>query len=284
MSRFGSAQVRASGTVGGNIANGSPIGDLAPALIAVGARVELRKGDDLARACRWRISSSPTASRTARPANMSRALEVPLLGYDARLSRLQGVEALRRGHFRGDGRLPSDAGGPAHRRRAHRLWRHGGDAEARRATPKRRSSARASTIPRAGAPARAAIASDFTPLTDMRASAAYRSEVAANLLIRALMEISGAERADPHRRPPCCRIESPSFPSFRWRAKPRSSTSRTRMIPRACMCAARRPISTTSASPRARCMSASAWPTRRRGRCAASISPPFAPRPASSPC
>src|SRR5882757_554207 len=32
--RFGSKQVRISGTVGGNIANGSPIGDLAPALIA----------------------------------------------------------------------------------------------------------------------------------------------------------------------------------------------------------------------------------------------------------
>ena len=38
MRRFGSAQVRASGTVGGNIANGSPIGDLAPALIALGSR------------------------------------------------------------------------------------------------------------------------------------------------------------------------------------------------------------------------------------------------------
>ena len=42
---FGSKQVRASGTVGGNIANGSPIGDLAPALIALGGRVVLRKGD-----------------------------------------------------------------------------------------------------------------------------------------------------------------------------------------------------------------------------------------------
>ena len=45
MRRFGSKQVRASGTVGGNIANGSPIGDLAPALIALGGRVVLRKGD-----------------------------------------------------------------------------------------------------------------------------------------------------------------------------------------------------------------------------------------------
>src|SRR6185437_6216956 len=44
MRRFGSIQVRASGTVGGNIANGSPIGDLAPALIALGGKVVLRKG------------------------------------------------------------------------------------------------------------------------------------------------------------------------------------------------------------------------------------------------
>ncbi len=42
--RFAGAQVRAVGTIGGNIANGSPIGDSMPALIALGARVLLRKG------------------------------------------------------------------------------------------------------------------------------------------------------------------------------------------------------------------------------------------------
>ncbi len=42
--RLGSVQVRNSGTIGGNIANGSPIGDMAPALIALGATVNLRKG------------------------------------------------------------------------------------------------------------------------------------------------------------------------------------------------------------------------------------------------
>ncbi|MEQ1650011.1 MAG: FAD binding domain-containing protein, partial [Hyphomicrobiaceae bacterium] len=47
MRRFGSVQVRNSGTIGGNIANGSPIGDLAPCLIALGATVELRCGDEL---------------------------------------------------------------------------------------------------------------------------------------------------------------------------------------------------------------------------------------------
>jgi xanthine dehydrogenase small subunit len=39
----------------------------------------------------------------------------------------------------------------------------------------------------------AALAGDFTPLTDMRASAAYRAQVAANLLRKALIEVAGAE-------------------------------------------------------------------------------------------
>ena len=40
--RYGSAQVRAAATIGGNIANGSPIGDNPPALIALGATLHLR--------------------------------------------------------------------------------------------------------------------------------------------------------------------------------------------------------------------------------------------------
>ena len=58
-------QVRASGTIGGNIANGSPIGDTPPMLIALGATLTLRQGKRRCARCRWRISSSPTASRTA---------------------------------------------------------------------------------------------------------------------------------------------------------------------------------------------------------------------------
>ena len=42
--RIGAQQVRNSGTIGGNIANGSPIGDTPPALIALDAKLILRKG------------------------------------------------------------------------------------------------------------------------------------------------------------------------------------------------------------------------------------------------
>ena len=44
--RYGSTQVRNAATIGGNIANGSPIGDSPPALIALGAQLYLRCGDD----------------------------------------------------------------------------------------------------------------------------------------------------------------------------------------------------------------------------------------------
>lgn len=43
--RIAGLQVRNAGTIGGNIANGSPIGDMPPALIALGATVTLRRGD-----------------------------------------------------------------------------------------------------------------------------------------------------------------------------------------------------------------------------------------------
>ncbi|QMU58826.1 MAG: 2Fe-2S iron-sulfur cluster binding domain-containing protein [Boseongicola sp.] len=43
--RYGSEQVRQAATIGGNVANGSPIGDNPPALIALGATLHLRKGD-----------------------------------------------------------------------------------------------------------------------------------------------------------------------------------------------------------------------------------------------
>ncbi len=43
--RYGSVQIRNAATLGGNIANGSPIGDNPPALIAAGAEVRLRQGN-----------------------------------------------------------------------------------------------------------------------------------------------------------------------------------------------------------------------------------------------
>ena len=190
LQRFGSAQVRASGTVGGNIANGSPIGDLAPALIAVGARVELRKGET-SRSLPLEDFFIAYGKQDRAPGEYVRTLEVPLLRYDHayrayKVSKRfdEDISAVMSAF-----RLTLDG-----RRIASARIAYGGMA----ATPKRAANAEKALVgaslddPASWSAARAAIASDFTPLTDMRASAAYRSEVAANLLIRALMEISGA--------------------------------------------------------------------------------------------
>jgi xanthine dehydrogenase small subunit len=65
------------------------------------------------------------------------------------------------------------------------------------ATPKRAAKAEKALVgasleePMTWRPALGALSSDFTPLTDQRASASYRMTVAAKLLEKALMEIAG---------------------------------------------------------------------------------------------
>jgi len=190
LARFGSAQVRASGTVGGNIANGSPIGDLPPALIALGARVELSKGD-VSREFALEDFFIGYGKQDRRPGEYVRGLTVP---------RLAAGEAFRA--FKVSKRTDEDISAVMS---AFRLTLDGRRVKSARvayggmaATPKRASGAEAALVgvdlddPASWEAARAAIGKDFHPLSDMRASEAYRSEVAANLLIRALIEISGA--------------------------------------------------------------------------------------------
>ena len=120
------------GTIGGNIANGSPIGDTPPPLIALGARLTLRRGDerrdDAARGLLHRLRQAGPAARRVRRERAS----CPCRPTGAQFAVLQDHQAPRRGHHR-DAAAPSaltldDDGtvgdGP------HRLRRHGGDAEA----------------------------------------------------------------------------------------------------------------------------------------------------------
>ena len=95
--RFGSKQVRVSGTVGGNIANGSPIGDLAPALIALGGRVVLRKGDET-RSLPLEDFFIAYGKQDREPGEFVLAVEAPRLAGRPALPRLQSVQAFRRGH------------------------------------------------------------------------------------------------------------------------------------------------------------------------------------------
>ena len=188
--RFGSKQVRISGTVGGNIANGSPIGDLAPALIALGGRVVLRKGDKT-RALPLEDFFIAYGKQDREPGEFVLAVEAP------RLAAHQRYRA-----FKVSKRFDEDISAVM---LAVRIDLDGREIVSARiacggmaATPKRAEKAESALAganldsPATWRRAREAINEDFTPLTDMRATAAYRKTVAANLLEKALMEISGA--------------------------------------------------------------------------------------------
>jgi xanthine dehydrogenase small subunit len=188
--RFGSKQVRVSGTVGGNIANGSPIGDLAPALIALGGRVVLRKGDKT-RAIPLEDFFIAYGKQDREPGEFVLAVEAPRLGsgqhyrafkvskrFDEDISAVMLAIRLDL-----DGRRIVMA----------RVACGGMAAVPKRAAKTERALAGASLDePETWRIAREAIREDYTPLTDMRATSAYRSTVAVNLLQKGLIEISGA--------------------------------------------------------------------------------------------
>jgi xanthine dehydrogenase small subunit len=184
MRRFGGLQVRNAGTVGGNIANGSPIGDLPPALIAAGATLELGHRDG-GRRLPLEDYFIAYGRQDRRPGEYVRAVHVPLGGlerlschkiskrFDSDISAVLGCFMLR-----------LEGGVVAEARLAY-----GGMA----GTPKRAGAAEAALTGRAYdeaavADAWVALASDFAPLSDQRASAAYRMRVAQNLLRRDLLE------------------------------------------------------------------------------------------------
>lgn len=187
--RFGSVQVRAAGTVGGSIANASPIGDLAPLFIALGGRVELRKGESV-RALPLEKFFIGYGKQDREPGEFIRRLIVPKLPA-ATLFRAFKVSKRFDEDITtvlGAFRIGVDGGRIASARIAF-----GGMA----ATPKRATAVEnqlvGAALHDAGTWRLAAerISDDFTPLTDMRASAEYRLNVARNIVIKALAEIAG---------------------------------------------------------------------------------------------
>jgi xanthine dehydrogenase small subunit len=183
--RFASLPIRNAGTLGGNVANGSPIGDSMPALLALGAEVVLRQG----------------------PKTRTLALEAFYLGYQK--------TALADGEFVAALRIPR----PDHnlRFRTYKVAKRydqdisavcaafalrvtdGVIVEARiafggmAATPRRATHAEAALVGAGWDDASTqramdALAIDYQPLTDMRATSAYRLKVARNLLRRFQLE------------------------------------------------------------------------------------------------
>jgi xanthine dehydrogenase small subunit len=191
--RFGSPPVRNSGTLCGNIANGSPIGDAMPALITLGAHIELRRGGH----------------------TRHLPLDQFYLGYQKKdlaagefivsVSVPAPPPGLRFASYKLSKRFDQDISAVC---AAFAVERSGDTITAARiafgglaAIPARARTAEAALIgcpwhPDSFESAAVALAEDFQPLTDMRATSEYRLRSAGNLLQRFCMEFA-AERTGP---------------------------------------------------------------------------------------
>ncbi|UWR30624.1 xanthine dehydrogenase small subunit [Sulfitobacter sp. W002] len=184
--RYGSTQVRNAATLGGNIANGSPIGDGPPALIALGATLHLRRGDSR-REIALEDFFLDYGKQDRAPGEFVEAILIPRQHDTLRCYKLskrfdQDISAVCG--------CISITGNGTEILTARIAF--GGMA----ATPKRAAAAEAALV---GQPwsedtirkAMAAMTDDFTPLSDMRASASYRMEAAQNMLLRYFHDANG---------------------------------------------------------------------------------------------
>ena len=188
--RIGSRQIRNVGTLGGNVGNASPIGDTPPCLIALDTTLTLH-GPAGARDLPLEDFFLDYRKTDLAGDEVIASLTIPKLGRDQvfrsyKVSKRydQDISAVV-GAFRltiADG-IVSEA-----------RIAFGGMA----ATPKRAPASEAAlngqpwneeTAARAGA----AMAEDFRPIDDHRASADYRLRVAANLFVRLYRDIEGVD-------------------------------------------------------------------------------------------
>ena len=191
MRRFASPPIRNAATLCGNIANGSPIGDTMPALISLDAMLVLRRGKQVRELALDEFYLGYRENALQR-SEFVQAVRVPLQQgagkhfrsykiakrYDQDISAVCGAYFL---HLEAD--VVADAricyGGMA------AVPQRAGHCEAAlRAKPWNEATVEAAIK---------ALVEDYQPLTDMRASAAYRRRVAGNLLKRFYLETTGVE-------------------------------------------------------------------------------------------
>jgi xanthine dehydrogenase small subunit len=189
--RIGGFQVRNVGTLGGNVGNGSPIGDSPPALIAIGATLTMRRGGER-RTLPIEDFYIVYGKQDRLPGEFIERITVPKPGPGAlfgvyKISKRfdQDISALC-GAF-----LVELADGIVTRVRIA----FGGMA----GTPKSAAGAEVALLGQSWdlatvTAAMEALKADYAPLTDWRASADYRRAVAANLLLKFFHERGG--RAD----------------------------------------------------------------------------------------
>ena len=182
LSRLGSRQIRNLGTIGGNVGNASPIGDMPPVLLALETSVRLvsRRGARDLPLEEFFIGYRKTALA---PDEVIQSLSMPRL-WPGEVFFCDKVSKRR------DQDISTVAAG-------YRLRLKDGHIEDVRigfggmaATPKRAMHVEAALKADGFAAAIAAVAMDFQPLSDWRGTADYRLQVAANLLRRLELRIA----------------------------------------------------------------------------------------------
>ncbi len=190
--RLGSGQIRACGTMGGNVANGSPIGDSPPALIALGARLVLRR-DGGRRDIALEDFFIDYGRQDRRPDEFVEKILLPRRDKD-RLFHCYKISK------RFDQDITASLGAFNLKLEKGRVAGiricFGGMA----AIPKRARHCEAALIGKPWiretiAAGQAALRQDYTPISDMRASKTYRSLVAENLLLKFFHETNEPDAA-----------------------------------------------------------------------------------------
>lgn len=191
-SRFASPAIRATGTLVGNLANGSPIGDAAPVLIALDATVVLRRAGEagplrreiaLASLYRdYRVQDRAPGEWIERVRVPRRRPTQRVLAFKLSKRFEQDISAVSLA-------LSVDEDGG--RLTRVRVALGGMAGTVRRAPQAEAALEGARPAPDAFERAGAALAGDFAPLDDLRASRAYRLEAAAGLLRRAGRVLQG---------------------------------------------------------------------------------------------
>jgi len=186
--RFASPPIRNAATVGGNVANGSPIGDSMPALMAAGATIVVRSATGTREVALDDFYHDYRVNDLAAGEFIER-VRIPLLADDATLRCYkvskrfdQDISALCAAYRLelADGRV-----------RSIRIACGGLAATIRRAPRCERALAGQPWTEASVQCAMAAFAEDFEPITDMRASAGYRLRAGQNLLRRLFLETRG---------------------------------------------------------------------------------------------
>ncbi|CAJ0851826.1 xanthine dehydrogenase small subunit [Ralstonia flatus] len=189
--RFASLPIRNAGTLGGNIANGSPIGDSAPALIAIGTRVVLQRGE-----VRRELPLEDLYL-----AYQKNAMEEGEFVAGLRIPAREGRDALRFRTYKLSKRFDEDISAVCAalaieldsqdgetRVRSARIAYGGMAATSKRATETENAIVGQPWNEATVRAAMAAMSRDYTPLTDMRATDNYRRISAANTVYRFWLE------------------------------------------------------------------------------------------------